>query len=87
MNSSVQQAAESGLLPKQFQRKDDWYRNEGGGLFPTTGSYEWFLRKYRKALSEAGAVIVRDGPGGTFIAPNFGAVAVEILRRESASHV
>ena len=87
MGSSVQQVAADDELPKQFLRKDDWYRNEGGGLFPTAGSLEWFLRKYRRELVEAGVIIVRAGPGGTFCAPNFGTIATRILRRESAASI
>ena len=86
MGSNAQQAADE-TLPKEFRRKDNWYRLEGGGLFSTEGSLEWFLRKYRKELIEEGVVIVRSGPGGTFLAPNFGTFATKILRRESAANV
>ncbi len=86
MENSVQPVADD-PLPKQFVRLPDWHAREGGGLFATFGSLQWFVRQYRKQLVDEGALIIRAGPGGTFCGPNFGPVAVKLLRNDSAANV
>lgn len=67
----------------QYRKFRDWVSEHGGDLFPTAGSFEWFVRQHRRELIESGELIVRRGPGGTLVGPNFSRLAVEIMQRES----
>ena len=56
---------------------------EGGKVLPSPGALQWFVRKHRKRLVESGQLILRSGPGGHYVGPDFGSVVLEILREES----
>ena len=71
--------------PADYMRARTWVAQNGGDLFPTFGSLEWFIRQHREELIRSGEMIVRRGPGGILIGPNFGRVAVDILKREQVA--
>ena len=77
---------QSKYAAEDFRRHRNWVTESGGDLFPTLGSFEWFVRRHRAELIASGELIVRRGPGGTLVGPNFGRVAVEILQREANVH-
>ncbi|HPE80182.1 MAG TPA: hypothetical protein PKZ35_09245 [Gammaproteobacteria bacterium] len=66
-----------------FRKHRDWVAEHGGDLFPTIGAFEWFVRQHRQELINSGELIVRRGPGGTLVGPNFGRLAITIVQRES----
>lgn len=69
--------------PAEYLRYRDWVAQQGGAVFPTVGSFEWFIRRHRDELIQSGELIVRRGPGGTLVGPGFGRLAVAIMRREA----
>lgn len=67
-----------------YRKVRDWVAECGGDLFPTIGSFEWFVRLHRDELLRSGELIIRRGTGGSLVGPNFDRVAIAILQRESA---
>lgn len=65
-----------------FRKAREWVADCGGDLFPTFGSFEWFIRLHRDELLRSGELIVRRGSGGSLVGPNFGKVAIRILQQE-----
>jgi hypothetical protein len=70
--------------PADFTRPRLWRKKHGGDTFQTDGSLDWFIRQHKSELVDSGELIVRRGPGGTLLGPNFGRVAVKILQRETS---
>lgn len=62
----------------------DWVKQEGGKVFPTFASLEWFIRRHRQRIIESGQLIVRKGSAGSLVGPGFARVVLEIMREESA---
>lgn len=67
----------------EFRRLRDWVADDGGDAFQTFAAAEWFIRKHRAELVEAGELILRRGNCGSLVGPGFGALVLKILRRES----
>ncbi len=65
----------------QYRKFRTWIAEQGGDLFPTVGSFEWFVRCHRDELIESGELIIRRGPAGTLVGPGFGRLVIEILQR------
>lgn len=68
-----------------YRRHRNWVAEYGGDLFPTLGSFEWFVRQHRDELVASGELIIRRGSGGSLVGPNFGRLAVAILQRQARS--
>ena len=85
MTSKEQQVSE---CIGDFKPWPEWLMaGEGGAVFRSPGSINWFIRKHRQRLVESGQLILRSGPGGHYVGPRFGAIVLEILRNESAANV
>lgn len=69
--------------PGGYRKAREWVAEHGGDVFPTLGSFEWFVRNHRAELVAAGVLIVRRGACGSLVGPGFGEKAIEIMRRES----
>jgi hypothetical protein len=65
----------------------DWIADSGGAAFRTFSSCEWFIRRHRKELVQSGQFIIRKGSAGSLVGPRFGALVLEIMRRESREAV
>jgi len=70
-----------------FRKAREWVADCGGDLFPTFGSFEWFVRLHRDELLRSGELIVRRGSAGSLVGPNFDKVAIGILQRETAQQL
>ena len=69
---------------RDFKRWQVWLREgHGGGVITTPGQLEWLMRKHRDRLVSSGQLILRSGPGGHFVGPQFGAVLLRLIRAES----
>lgn len=60
----------------------DWVATDGNTLFCSAASFEWFLRRHKVKLIEAGVLIVRQGRGGAIVGPGIDGVVLDILRQE-----
>ncbi|WP_078119610.1 hypothetical protein [Thiosocius teredinicola] len=69
--------------PLDFKKRREWVIEDGGELFGTVGSFDWFVRQHRQELVDSGELIIRRGPGGSLVGPGFGDVAIGILQREA----
>ena len=67
--------------PADFMRAPNWVKDNGGDMFPTPSSWDWFKRKHKDELIASGELISRRGTGGDLVGPRIGEVAVEIMRR------
>ena len=70
-----------------FKRWPQWLMEEGGDVLRSPGALQWLIRRHRKRLVESGQLILRSGPGGHYVGPQFGTIVLEILREESRSNV
>ena len=68
---------------KDFLRPGPWVEQHGGEMFKTVGAVNWMIRQHKQELVDSGELIIRRGPGGTWLGPGFGRIALEIIRRES----
>lgn len=64
-----------------YRKARDWVADNGGDMFPTFSSFEWFVRMHRDELLRSGELIIRRGSGGTLVGPRFDLVAVRIMQR------
>ena len=64
-----------------------WVESQGGYVFPTKSSTEWFIRTHKDELIESGVLILRRGSGGSLIGPRFGEVSIAIMQRESRQYM
>ncbi|NCC28542.1 MAG: hypothetical protein EOM22_10455 [Gammaproteobacteria bacterium] len=60
-----------------------WVAANGGHIFGTFSSFEWFARRHRAELIASGQFIPRPGRGGSLCGPELAAKVLEILRREA----
>lgn len=77
-------------MPEQvqdFTPLREWIVDSGGPAFKTFSAAEWFIRRHRQELVESGQFIIRKGSAGSLVGPGFGALVLEILRRESREAV
>lgn len=72
--------------PSAYLRSHRWVEENGGDLFRTHSSLEWFIRNHRQELIESGELIPRRGPGGHLIGLDFGRVALAIMQRQAGRH-
>lgn len=70
---------------EHFRKYRNWVAEQGGDIFPTVGSFEWFVRQHRDELMASGELIIRRGSGGSLVGPNFGRLAIAILQRQARS--
>jgi hypothetical protein len=54
---------------------------QGGEVFKTFASLEWFVRQHRDHLITHGALIPQRGARGSMVTPEFEKIALELLRR------
>jgi hypothetical protein len=67
-----------------------WQRQhaaDGGELFPTFASLEWFVRQNRDELVRSGALIPQRGSRGSLVTPKFDRVVLQLLCHRSAGQV
>ena len=72
---------QSNLKITDFRSARDFAAEEGGALFPTASSWEWFKRKYKRELLRSGQFISRRGRSGDLVGPDIHRVVLEIVRR------
>ena len=61
----------------------EWHLAHGGALFRTRASVDWLIKKHRHELIAAGVLLPGKGRAGSLVdGERFGAVALEIVRRE-----
>lgn len=79
-SSIVQSSADdlSAWLPAR-----EWVEANGGRIFKTFASFEWFLRGHRDELTRAGVFLRLTGQRGSLCGPGLSAKILEILRREA----
>ena len=53
-----------------FRPWREWVADDGGDVFPTLSSFEWFTRQHRARLVESGQLILRPGSAGNLVGPN-----------------
>ncbi len=68
---------------RDFVRTRDWQKKNGGSLFPTFSSLEWFIRSHYRELVASGEFIPRRGSQGSLIGIGFDTVVVNILRNRT----
>jgi len=66
-----------------FQPAKKWRKTQGGHIFTTDASLDWFVRKHRKALIDSGQFIVGRGHRPNLVGPDIDWVVLEIFQRES----
>lgn len=64
-----------------FQKIRNWQKENGGELFETFSSLEWFVRNHYDELVESGEYIPRKGAKGSMVGRGFDAIVVSILRQ------
>jgi hypothetical protein len=60
----------------------DWYefhKEQGGKVFPTFASLQWFVRQHRDSLVDAEVLIPGKGSRRTLVTAEFGPKVYEIL--------
>lgn len=73
--SSITQYVRSDVYARELKRR-------APGVF--IGNLDWFLRKHKTRLVDAGALLLRRGPGGNLVDPNaMDQLISDILREES----
>lgn len=70
-----------------LRRLRSWQQTNGGELFPTFASLEWFTRKHRARLVESGQYLIRRGSSGSLVGPRFDHVVLEILKEEGLREI
>ena len=65
----------------------EWFADHGGNVFRTPQSLEWFIRKHKRELAEAGVLIISGGSKPNLIRPGMAEKVMEILQRESRERV
>lgn len=68
--------------PADLRSVRKWVADEGGDLFKSFDSFEWFMRMHRRELIESGELFTKRGAGGNLVGPRIGEVCVRILQRE-----
>lgn len=60
------------------------HRADGGLLFPTFASLEWFVRQNRNELVDSGVLIPQRGSRGSLVTPDFDSVVLQLIQRTTS---
>lgn len=66
-----------------LRRARSWVKENGGDLFSTFSSFEWFARQHRGELLKSGQFFPRGGRGGSLVGPEIDRVVIDIIQREA----
>ena len=82
-NAQQQQPAQVSELAG-YTSVGEWLDRHAGPFFETRSSLDWFIKRHRRELIEAGALIPREGRSGSLIEPDkFGHAVIDILKRRA----
>ena len=70
-----------------YRKARDWIDEQGGDVFPSYASFEWFVRKHRDELVRSQQYFPRKGAAGALVGPQIEQVVIDILSRESCEGV
>ena len=72
----------------QLRPLHEWFqfhRENGGKIFPTFSSLQWFIRQHRTTLIDSQVLIPSRGNRCTLVTSEFGFVIYELLFEKSTS--
>ncbi|MCC6658901.1 MAG: hypothetical protein IT512_12015 [Rhodocyclaceae bacterium] len=69
-----------------WRKATRWREEQGGDVFPTQSSLDWFIREHFNDLIASGELIPGTGRRGHLVGPNFDEVALGILRGAAGRH-
>jgi hypothetical protein len=82
-NVKQRQPASSSELAK-YVDVGGWLNSHAGAFFETRSSIDWFIKRNRRELIEAGALIPREGRSGSLLSiEKFPRTVIKILRRRA----